>query len=234
MTAMDIKQISCSGCSGWEKLSVDVLHPEEMNSGTEMSGFYCKSCGTHLTMEAEMEMKFNEVVECVCGTLLGSYTAPLRVKPDSVPVLRDKEAVKTTIWYHATNIPDWLAKVSAGEDRPYVHVGTYDAAAELAAGRYWPNGENGATGDVFLWEVMVNPEAVISDDIVQDENQWCETVQSCSREHLGGDVQRYLNRWEGTGAISLLIDPKMLTEVKLTKLKAEDCARFIQKEVVSV
>lgn len=224
---IETKQIGCSDCmSRSRNYYSDILTPEVMESSlspAQFSAFACHTCGSHITKEGEKQVKIDGYAECSCGRIVDGIMARLLMAPSSVPFL-DKKHITSEVWYHTTNVEDWFEAVTDSSERPYVHVGRESAALERAFNCYWDNGQTEAQGDVFMWQLMVSPDAVIANEIIQDEDTWCERVTECSRKHLGGDVQRYLNKWEGTGEISLLIDPKFLIPVQVGKISRGDCS----------
>lgn len=144
----------------------------------------------------------------------------------NVPLL-DGEAVKTVTWFHTTGRENWLEAATSGESVPYVHVGSLTAAMERADALHFSNRHS--VNPVYLWEVTVKMDAVIADDILMDEDDWCKFVTDCSRKHVGGDVQRYLNTREGAGSISLMIDPRVTTSVKVSEITSADCDTILDR-----
>lgn len=195
-----------------------------------LSPFACAHCGTHSTKNTEIQMRYshNAWVQgspftCECGKSMSISECNLTVLPSSAPML-DKEIAKTATWFHATNIYNWLDEVSfdyGDEDddmiRPYVHVGSKDAALELGKWKYLE--ENDDDDDMFyLWEVTLNVEAILADGVLEDHNDWLYEVIDSARKTLGADAIRYLNKWESAGSISLLVDPRYLTAVRVDEV----------------
>ena len=123
-------------------------------------------------------------------------------------------------WFHTTGRSNWLESVTTGCKVPYVHLGSRRSAMERADALHFSN--RYSVNPVYLWEVTVNADAVVASDILWDEDNWCNYVSECSQKHVGGDVQRYLNLRENAGSISLMIDPRFLTAVKVKEITAED------------
>lgn len=85
---------------------------------------------------------------------------------------------------------------------PFVHVGTRESAAILMLDKYEYNEDF-----IYLYEVTLTEDATLNSEVFADMNDWPELVE----DHLlDGDACRYVNRWEGAGSISLLVDPRKL------------------------
>ena len=210
------------------------INPQPMSQAAfdkNLSPFACVHCGAHSTKQMEIQMRksHNAWVQgspftCDnCGNSISIIESSLTVLPSSVPML-EKDNIKTTTWFHATNIYNWLEEVSfdyGDEDddmiRPYVHVGSKDAALELGKWKYLEENDN--DDDMFyLWEVTLNVEAILADGILEDRDEWLDEVTDTARKALGADAIRYLNKWESSGSISLLVDPRYLTAVRVDEV----------------
>lgn len=230
----DFKALSCKACQ-WGGLgnSVSKAAPKPMDAiaaANGLSAFSCTRCKQHLPKTAESRFWDDNVgYECPCGATMSIYSLGYETAllPSSAPLL-EKEAVKNVHWFHATAREDWMHAVTSGELIPYVHVGSRESALERAAQEYFTN-THSFTPSIYLWEVSIRPEAVIADDILNDEDNWCRTVTQCAREHIGGDVQRYLNKRESAGSISLMLDPRTLLAVQMVQINEEDCFTVLEK-----
>jgi hypothetical protein len=140
--------------------------------------------------------------------------------------------VKSIAWFHATNIYNWLEEINYTDDedenRPYVHLGSKEAALELAKWKYLedPDGDNEM---FYLWQVTLNVEALLADALLEDNNDWFYEVADSTRKTLGGDVIRYLNKWESAGSISLLADPRYLTAVRVDDVDIDNYFDFAEE-----
>ena len=205
-----------------------------------LSPFACSHCGAHTSklMETHMRCAHNAWVNgspfrCACGESISVADSTLTIIPASAPLLTD-ENVKSITWFHATNVYNWLEEVSfdyGDEDedmlRPYVHLGSKEAALELAKWKYLE--ENDDDNDMFyLWQVTLNVEAVLADVILEDNNDWFYEVTDSARKSLGADAVRYLNKWESAGSISLLADPRYLTAVRVDDVDIDNYFDFVE------
>lgn len=87
--------------------------------------------------------------------------------------------------------------------------------------------ENDNDDDMFyLWQVTLNIEAILSDAILEDHNDWLYDVDESGRKTLGADAIRYLNKWESAGSISLLVDPRYLTAVRVDEVGIDNFFDF--------
>lgn len=219
------------------------IHPTVMKqsaSNNGLSPFSCAHCGEHTSklMETQMRSAHNARVDespfrCACGESISVADSTLTVIPSSAPLL-DDENVKSVTWFHATNVYNWLEEVSFdyGEEdedmlRPYVHLGSKEAALELAKWKYLE--ENDDENDMFyLWQVTLNVEAVLADFVLEDNNDWFYEVTDSAREALGANAVRYLNKWESAGSLSLLADPRYLTAVRVDEVDIENYFDFVE------
>lgn len=217
------------------------IRPTVMNqtaADANLSPFACSHCGEHQTKSTEIHMRYSHNARvqgapfsCSCGKGVSIEASTLTVIPSSAPLL-DDVTVKTITWFHATNIYNWLEEVSFdyGEDdddmlRPYVHLGSKEAALELGKWKYLEDNDD----DMFyLWQVTLNVEAVLSDAIVDDKNDWFYEVTASARKALGADAVRYLNKWESAGSISLLVDPRYITAVRVDDVNIDNFFDFAE------
>lgn len=228
----DFKALSCNGCNSGPHSSISKAFPKPMDptlDESEFSAFYCSSCERPLLKISERDFQDDNVgYECACGKRMSIYTPGYEVAVlDSNAPLLDGEAVKTVTWFHSTGRKDWLDAATSGESVPYVHLGSLTAAMERADNLHFSNRHS--VNPVYLWEVTVATDAVVAEDILMDEDNWCKYVTDCTRNHVGGDVQRYLNTREGAGSISLMIDPRMLVSTKVAEITSEDCNAVLDR-----
>lgn len=226
------------------KIQPTLMKQEAFNDG--LSPFACSHCGKHPTKGMEIQMRYSHNARvqgspfhCACGKDMSVASSTLTILPPSAPLLSG-ETVKTVTWYHATNVYNWLEEVSfdyGDEDedmlRPYVHLGSKEAALELAKWKYLE--ENDDDNDMFyLWQVTLNVEAVLSDAILEDNNDWFYEVTDSARKALGADAVRYLNKWESAGSLSLLADPRYLTAVRVDEVDIDNYFDFVEGKELAV
>lgn len=188
----------------------------------------CIECGTYITHRQEDSIvRFTETDErgCYkCGNDLYHHTVIVDILPTSERFL-DAANVKNSVWYHATDRQNWMADLlNYGHGTtPLVHVGTKEAAITILADQYIKRDDWS-----YFYTVKLAPTAVLAKAIFEDENMW-----PIRTHELEGDANtfRYVNRYEATGSISLLVDPRELIveSVKvLTPDQAEDMVRQLE------
>lgn len=235
---MEKKQIVCDDCceAGFSAFTAEVIRPAVMSwedYHADMSAFTCP-CGAHLRKTDSitdyntlaLDLSMGERFTCRCGQTVDEQNAVLTILPTSEAAL-DAGTLIYTQWFHATTVEDWLNKVQA--DSIYIHAGTKEAALERVRDSHFDDPYSEPT-DVYLWQFSISPFAVVADDILKDENRWSTHVSDCTRGHLGGDVQRYLNTWESTGSVSVLLDPAWIIEAKAIRLTESDCRKMLGSE----
>jgi hypothetical protein len=212
-------------------------NPEVMPQGVidaGLSPFRCDRCGQHVTEEV---VRFSRIwyeepllkcTTCEDGFQKGSVT----VVPSSAFLL-DVENVRKTSWFHATCVDDWFEKVSSGHgmeketgDFLYIHVGSEEAARDIAEDKYFRNPRDGER--ISLYELRLVTDLALSPLILNDGETWWDysSVTAETRAAVGGDAARYLNRWESPGSISLLIDARKLELVSVREIHSRgalDC-----------
>lgn len=203
-----------------------------------LSSFACSHCGKHSTKSMEIHMRSahnavyrqSEPFLCPCGKNISIADSTLTIVPSSAPLLND-ETVRGITWFHATNVYNWLEEVNFEDDddmrRPYVHLGSKEAALELAKWKYLE--DNDDDNDMFyLWQVTLNVDAVLADGVLEDNNDWFYEVTGSTRGALGADAVRYLNKWESAGSISLLADPRYLSAVRVDDVNIDNFFDFVE------
>lgn len=218
------------------KIEPTLMTQRAFNDG--LSPFACTRCGKYSTKGMEIQMRYSHNARvnsspflCACGKGISVEDSTLTIIPSSAPLLNDA-TVKNVTWFHATNVYNWLEEVSfegedGDEDSPYVHLGSKEAALELAKWKYLE--ENDDDNDMFyLWQVTLNVEAVLADVILEDNNDWFYEVTDSARKALGADAVRYLNKWESAGSISLLADPRYLTAVRVDEVDIDNYFDFVE------
>jgi hypothetical protein len=209
--------------------TLKIIHPDLMPFEAveaELSPYRCDNCGTHITQQDEWFSRYwtwYEEPYIECGNCGGSHDGSITVIPSSAHLLSQEE-VRNTIWYHTTSVENWFQKVSTGhgmEDAVgeflYVHVGIEDAARHVAQYKYFNHLEKER---VMMYQVRLKTDAVLSPHVVHDNETWGDfnSVTDETREVIGGDAIRYLNRCESAGSISLLVDARQLELVGVEQI----------------
>lgn len=216
------------------------IYPEVMRQSAADAGlspFRCDNCSTHITKQNESDSPlWHEIpqVECnLCGDLqAGSIT----VIPESSSLLQ-AEVARDTIWFHTTYVENWFEKVSTGQgmeegredgDFLFVHVGSEAAALDNAHYKYFDGYSSSDEPTVMLYQVRLKADAVLSARVVNDNETWrdFDSVVEGSKEAIGGDAVRYLNRWESPGSISLLVDARQLELVSVQQIHNSLSSKF--------
>lgn len=197
-----------------------MLSTEKMEAG--YSKHVCRACNKHIHQD-----EFDAFHGCDSYHL----KTDLLVVPSSHHLL-DLDTAQNAVWFHSTNVKNWLERVQSGEaneyfgmedgEVPYVHVGTVEAAWHRANELYSGNcGEDTAevSSNAFMYQVRLKENAVVSRHISEDTNDWFFLVEDKHRTKMDGDALRYVNRWESEGSISMLVDPCALELVAVEVIK---------------
>lgn len=167
---------------------------EKAKSKIENYDIKCNHCLTNFTNPDDLcDLVSNDLVTCSnCDnpTDITRVTVELTPQNPSYKFL-DIEEVRKATWYHATDNGEWLQDL---EEDFETHLGTENAAFDRAITNYATHDDYKES--FFLYEVKIKPDATISEEIKEDEND----------ESMGDDdesIIRYINRWEDSASISL-------------------------------
>lgn len=189
----------------------------------------CVECGTYLTHRQEAYVvRFRDCDERSCrgcGKKLLHNTRGLMtdIHPASEHLLNATTA-KDAVWYHATNRANWMADLldyDARDGFPLVHVGILDAAINIMSDQYV-----GSDEWVYLYKVKLSPTAVLDPSLYEDENMWPARTIDIT---VASNAFRYVNRYEATGSISLLVDPRELIIDGKEKLTSEQAGAMVRQ-----
>jgi hypothetical protein len=207
----------------------EMVNADEFANANYSSTVRCCDCDTYLTAEQEdyiFRHRDIEDAQCHnCGADLQEDTVIADIHPDSAHLV-DMGNAKDAFWFHATNRSDWMGDLLEYKDTdedsvPLVHVGTLDAALNIMADKY-----SRTTDLTYLYRVRLAPNAIIDTELYEDENFWPDrTSEICGSEN----AFRYVNRWEATGSISMLVDPEYLIIDRVTPLFPEEVRAEVAK-----
>lgn len=207
----------------------DLVREEDFADANFGSPVRCMECDSYITSEQEdyiFRARSIEDEECHnCGFDLQEDTVIADIHPTSEHLL-DIATAKDAFWFHATNRSDWMGDLlefkDVDEDSvPLVHVGTLDAAMSIMADKY--SRSNDLT---YLYRVRLAPSAIIDNVLYEDENFWPDRT---SEIDCDSKAFRYVNRWESTGSISMIVDPEFLIVDRVTPLFPEEVKAEVAK-----
>lgn len=219
----------CGYSLAMEIFQGDLVRKEEFADANESSTVRCGECDSYITAEQEdyiFRSRYIKDDEChMCGMSLDEESVIADIHPDSEYLL-DIPNAKDEFWFHATNRADWMGDLLADKDDedgsiPVVHVGTLAAAMSIMADKYARS-----TDLTYLYRVRLSPDVVIDTDLYEDENLWPDRTNEIS---CYANAYRYVNRWEATGSISMLVDPEHLIIDRVTPLFPEELRAEVAK-----
>lgn len=197
------------------------------------AGFYadstmrCLECDSYITHRQEDAIvRFLETDErgCYgCGAKLYHHTVAVDIRPTSERFL-DAANVKNSIWYHATYRKDWINDLLNGREGnsyPLVHLGTKEAAVTILSDRYIHRDDW-----IYFYSVRLAPTAVVDPMLYEDENMWPNRTDNLESN---ANTFRYVNRYEATGSISLLMDPRELIIEDVETLTPSQAAAVVRQ-----
>lgn len=113
-------------------------------------------------------------------------------------------------WFHATTVDRWHARVSAAN--VWVHVGTKSAAYDRTM-RVTAGGVLRQTEAHDFYTLIIKDDIRVYPFVVVDENDWSENLDAS-----GYDVFVYANDHEDEGSLSLLVAPRALEVVSVSRM----------------
>lgn len=212
-------------------LDEDGFLSEQSEKLVTVRGVSCHRCGRGITVK-EMRLMTDEFAEidCGCGAILFIYEVKLTIDPShpSYRFVQDKEAVKDTVWYHATLNDNWLSPQEPSFNnwraRPQyrdgsfkAHVGSCQAAVDRALSQLVTHSDSNPSEDdgFWLYEVKIAQDADVIEEIASDYN-------SDDYDELDPDVERYENRFEDPASISLMVRSSKLEVVGRRRIKRQE------------
>jgi len=167
--------------------------------------YWCYTCfGPVRDVSTEAVFK----AECgECGAVMhNSVDCGALLRRSEVLFFSDDEVRKNT-WYHSSDSPDWAEAVQNGTITA-IHAGSLKAAEDRVTGL----GRRNET--TWIYELRIKSTATVDPSIYNDDPRHHESVYGENRSH----VARYLNLFEDTGSISVLVDASQVEIVGRTKV----------------
>ena len=155
----------------------------------------CSVCNMYLSKYQEDKFRCEYFADCrSCGARLNPVDLNVHVKPSSAKFLR-VDNVRSSYWYHATYVEDWANEVPSDLA---LHIGTWQSA-----NRRWMDVNSGGQKfhDGNMYKLKLKPGVPILRSVVLDDHLDDTYIGS---EHAG-KVVRYVNMFESTGSISLIV-----------------------------
>jgi 1,2-phenylacetyl-CoA epoxidase PaaB subunit len=187
----------------------------------------CLECNTYIShIQEDAIVRFLETDErsCYgCGVQLYHQTVAVDIRPTSERFL-DAANVKNSIWYHATDRRNWIADLlngRQGNNYPLVHVGTREAALAIISDQYVRRDDW-----IYLYAVKLASTAIVDATLYEDENMWPSRTNDADGT---ANIFRYVNRYEATGSISLLMDPRALVVTNVEILTPEQAEEMVRQ-----
>lgn len=189
------------------------MSPELFSQGA--SALRCPHCHAHFRRRQEHKLMTAYWGVCkVCGKEVDTDTTELSILPDYHKFLNKKELFNR-VWYHATDREDWEQGLkdfltapyyipgTGHVDRPiteqrriFVHLGSKESAARRS---------KDLGGLPYTYKVMMFPDKDVSSKVFADHNWWPHWLGERSGAFSQfTEINRYVNRYEVPGSVSLL------------------------------
>jgi hypothetical protein len=178
------------------------------------SNFACLQCGN--LFQSGIKMNYNPQCQA-CGAISSRDDIEVVLKPESLPMLQDDKNVLEASWYHISIRKDWVTDLNSEEDKPVVHLGSKEAAME----RMSDIGED----EMYLYEVKLNPGIPVAKHLEDDLNDYQPELVSQMEKSTVMEAEganRYINRYEDAGSVSLMVSPDSFAVTKVELIGVED------------
>lgn len=172
------------------------------------AGRACRDCGLEVTdRRFERAYENKSYVACKCGKRIFpddlSFAVVLR---QGFEHLDDPDAIRSTLWYHATKHADWQEQMPMGEDRwdsPHkdgrlmLHVGSQKAARERAQHEHYRG--------YWLLTFRVAEDTEVVPGFGEDTETFPLREHAVMRNmpYRNDAVSAYVNSYESPGSVSL-------------------------------
>lgn len=186
------------------------MSPELYDQG--MSALRCPHCHNHFKRSQENQFLTKYWAKCgYCTESVGTDDTELSILPDYQKFLR-KQSIFNRVWYHATDRIDWetdlkdastliyvpsKGQIERRDDhRIFVHLGSQESAERRS---------KDLGGLAYTYKVMLLPNKEVSPRVFEDNNWWPHWLgENISSFKQFTEINRYVNRYEVSGSISLL------------------------------
>jgi hypothetical protein len=163
--------------------------------------FYCYTCFGPMTDDSTESGFSANCANCNEEVEEASDAGPL-LKRSEVMFFSDDET-KRASWYHSSDSPDWEERIADGTITS-VHAGSLNAAEDRVTGLGRKN------DTTWVYELRIKPEASVDPNIFNDdpvnESAW-------KKQEDKSDVVRYMNLYEDSGSISVLLNSSQVEVV---------------------
>lgn len=171
--------------------------------------FYCRADG-HIFDEQDQH-SLNNDKHAICPLCrqtmhVGDEALGVEVSRYHLGMYADPTRVLGMTWFHRLLVAPGDFRYEQNYFRPGTHVGTLRTVEEWTRCHVLPH------ESTYLTTFTIRPEAKVHPEIMDDFDDWSE-AEDMLRQEDGPDVILYVNRYEGTGDISLLVNPAMLSPV---------------------
>lgn len=201
------------------------MSPETYFQG--MSALRCPYCKSHFLRKQETQLMTNYWAKCLrCLSSVDTDSTELSILPTYSQFIH-KKSVFDRVWYHATDVEEWeqglkdssdlmFVPGSGHVDRPetrryFAHVGSQETAVRRSMD---------LGGLKYMYKVMMIPGQEVSRRIFADINWWPTVLNESAEFDQFTEINRYVNRYEIPGSISLLVaygSFKVVDRYELTK-----------------
>lgn len=163
------------------------------------SSLRCSGCSRYLS-NTELDRFILQNITPRCCSEKAEAALVFDMRADAEQFM-DGETVSKTEWFHATDRAEWMNDLmdNPANKIPLVHVGTRETAVTLMMDKY-----KDIEAPTYLYKLTLAEDTRVHAEVFSDKNEWPETI---SDKRPAGDAYRYVNIWEATGSMSLLMDP---------------------------
>lgn len=126
-------------------------------------------------------------------------------------IIEEPLSIYNNHWFHVTHRKDWLKGViNVGL---MVHIGHLKTVQDASKQLLFPQ------IPMYFWKLEISPTATIAPWVTVDlDNSWKKETKEF-KNFIGFDGVRYLNLYEGTGLVSILLNPETIQPLSVEEFK---------------
>lgn len=178
---------------------------------------HCPHCDQCVTVQNMRDLaSTGRFVICAwCGDEFTLHSATVSVDPECAHLFGPSAhtAIRSATWLHVSDVPPEKFRFGStheSQNLDVTHVGTMPTVDEVVIQDHL--GLRASNAPLYLYEFLLADNVLIAPEVI-DRNDWDGEVEDLILGQ-GYGVVPYLNRYEGVGQVSLLVNPSYLVHFK--------------------
>jgi hypothetical protein len=196
--------------------------PQWHTAPEDRSGLFCIKCKYYLN-EVEAYNIHRMLNSCPqCENVFVADEMGVHLRADNVKFF-DDDAVKETLWFHASNRSNWMQNLLDHPNGPLLHMGSLESALSRARDKR-DSAITEQSDDWFVYELKLADNVEIEKNLVYDLEEYApSTIKQLRQQgYETYTVLRYMNFYEHPGSISLIANPVKVSVINSYAFKPEE------------